>query len=238
MTRLKWAVLVAVSSLPLTAIAQNAIEEVIVTATKRSESVQDIGLSISAFSGDEMQKSAIVNSTEVFNKVPNLEFQLNGTSTGANIFLRGMGTSGPAFNQLSGVGVYADEVSLNSPIVNIAQLYDLERVEVLRGPQNTLYGRNTTGGAMNLVSRKPEIGGDANGYASATYGRFGYTGLEGAFGAPFGETSAFRGAIQYQKNDGYSDNRTTGKTDAMTDKFAARAMALFRPSDALEILLR
>ena len=221
------------------AIAQdNVIEEVVVTATKRAESVQDIGLSINAFSGEDLQKNAIFNSTEVLKKVPNLEFQLNGTSTGANIFLRGMGTSGPAFNQLSGVGVYADEISLNSPVVNIAQLYDLERVEVLRGPQNTLYGRNTTGGAMNLVSRKPDLNAGANGYIAGTVGNFSMVGLEGAFGAPLGDTVAFRGALNYQKNDGYSDNRTTGGTDVKTDKIAARAMLLFQPSDSLGILFR
>lgn len=224
--------------LPAGANAQDAIEEVVVTATKRAESIQDIGLSMNAFSGQELAESAIFNSDDVFKRVPNLEFQLNGTSTGANIFLRGMGTSGPAFNQLAGVGVYADEISLNSPIVNIAQLYDLERVEVLRGPQNTLYGRNTTGGAMNLVSRKPDPEDGTNGYASVTAGNYSAIGFEGAFGMPLGENSAFRGALQYQKNDGYSDNRTTGTTDIQTDKIAARLMAMFRPTDNLEILLR
>lgn len=220
------------------AMAQEPIEEVVVTATKRAESIQDIGLSMNAFSGDELSESAIFNSVEVLKRVPNLEFQLNGTSTGANIFLRGMGTSGPAFNQLSGVGIYADEISLNSPIVNIAQLYDLERVEVLRGPQNTLYGRNTTGGAMNLVSRKPDSEAGANGYAAVTAGSFNALGFEGAFGLPVGENAAIRGALQYEKNDGYSDNRTTGSTDIKTDKIAARFMALFRPTDSFEVLLR
>ena len=232
------ALLLVTLSTAMPAVAQQAIEEVVVTATKRAESIQDIGISMNAFSGDFLKESALFNSTEVFKKVPNLEFQLNGAAASANIFLRGMGTSGPAFNQLSGVGIYADEISLNSPIVNIAQLYDLERIEVLRGPQNTLYGRNTTGGAVNLVSRKPDVAAGTHGYASATYGNYNQIGVEGAIGAPLGDSTAIRASFQYQTRDGYNENRTTGRDDTERNKFAARVMALFQPTDNLEILLR
>ena len=108
----------------------------------------------------------------------------------------------------------------------------------MRGPQNTLYGRNTTGGAVNFVSRKPDPNEGTNGNISATYGNYNQLGLEGAFGAAMSETSAFRAAFQYQGRDGYNDNRTNGNEDTEVEKFAARVMALFQPTDTLEILLR
>ena len=107
------ATVVAALMMPLAAFAESIIEEVVVTATKRSESIQDVGLSMTAFDSNALQDGALFDSAEVLQRVPNLELQLNGAAAGANIFLRGMGTSGPAFNQLSGVGIYADEVSLN-----------------------------------------------------------------------------------------------------------------------------
>ena len=185
------AVLVLAMMVGLSGPAMAAIDVLTVTATKRAESLQSVGVSVNAFTGDAMEKLGIHNSDEVLLRVPNLEIQANNGSTNANIFIRGLGTTGPGFNTLSGVGIYSDEVSLNSPVVNILQVYDLERIEILRGPQNTLYGRNTTGGAVNFISRKPEIGGEANGYVRATYGRFNQADIEGAFGAPLGEKWLF-----------------------------------------------
>ena len=156
--------------------AQNSssLDEIIVTATKRSASLQDVGVSVSALGTEQINRINPVDSTELFQSVPSLELRSNAGSTNANIFLRGVGSTGISFNLQSGVGSYADEVVLNSPVVNILQVYDLERVEVLRGPQNTLYGRNTTGGAINYISKnlrlaeirmgmfRPQLGNTAN----------------------------------------------------------------------------
>ncbi|CAN0606404.1 unnamed protein product, partial [Ectocarpus sp. 12 AP-2014] len=158
------------------------LEEVVVTAAKRSQSTQDLGVSVAAIGGDEIQKQALADSGELLQAVTNLDFRRSAGSSNANIFVRGVGTTGVGFNVQSGVGVYFDEVVLNSPVVNVSQLFDLERVEVVRGPQNTLYGRNTTGGAINFISNKPEVGGETNGYINASYGRFNEINLEGAVG--------------------------------------------------------
>ncbi|NIB38898.1 TonB-dependent receptor [Pseudomaricurvus alkylphenolicus] len=214
------------------------LEEVVVTATKRAESLQDVGVSVNAFSAEALERAAVQNSDEVLLKVPNLEIQSNNASTNANIYLRGMGTSGPGFNTVSGVGIYSDEVSLNSPVVNILQVYDLERVEVLRGPQNTLYGRNTTGGAVNFISRKPEIGGELNGYAKVNYGKYEQMDIEGAVGAPIGENAAFRIAGQAQSRDGYNENPFLGGDDTEREKYAVRAQLAYEPSENVAILLK
>ena len=117
--------------------AQNSssLDEIIVTATKRSASLQDVGVSVSALGTEQINRINPVDSTELFQSVPSLELRSNAGSTNANIFLRGVGSTGISFNLQSGVGSYADEVVLNSPVVNILQVYDLERVEVLRGPK-------------------------------------------------------------------------------------------------------
>ena len=214
------------------------LEEVLVTATKRSTSLQDVGVAVSAFSGEDLERLGITSSEEVLLRVPNLEIQANAGSTNANIFLRGVGSTGMSFNLQSGVGIYADEVVLNSPVVNILQVYDLERVEVLRGPQNTLYGRNTTGGAVNFISRKPIVGGETNGYISGSYGLFNEVNLEGAVGASMGEKAAFRFSVQSQTRDGIRTNLLTGNDDVDRDKFATRLQLAFEPSERVSVSLK
>ena len=202
--------------------SEGNLNEIIVTATKRQESLQDVGVSVTAVGSEALERINPSDSTEIFQSVPNLELRANAGSTNANIFLRGVGSTGISFNLQSGVGVYSDEVVLNSPVVNISQVFDLERVEVLRGPQNTLYGRNTTGGAINFISRGPEIGGDVNGFVQGTYGRFDQIDVTGALGLPVGESAAIRVAGQVQSRDGIRQNLITGNDDVEREKWGLR----------------
>ena len=220
------------------AFAQQILEEILVTATKRSESLQDVGVSVAAFSGEALERLGLKNSDEILLQVPNVEIIANAGATNANIFLRGVGSAGIGFNIQGGVGLYADEVALNSPVVNILQTYDLERVEVLRGPQNTLYGRNTTGGAVNFISRKPEPGGEAGGYVNASYGRFNQFDLEGAYGAPLGENAALRISGQGQFRDGIRENLENGRDDVGREKYAGRVQLAFDPSERVSVNLK
>ena len=215
-----------------------ALEEIVVTATKRASSLQDVGVSVAAFGGEEIARLGLKDSQEILLKVPNVDIRANAGSTNANIFLRGVGSAGIGFNVQSGVGIYADEVVLNSPVVNILQVYDLERVEVLRGPQNTLYGRNTTGGAINFISRKPEVGGETNGYFDASIGRFSELNLEGAVGAPIGDKMAFRAAVQSSTRDGFRTNLETGSDDVEREKFAGRVQLAIEPTDSVRVNLK
>lgn len=220
------------------AFAQQILEEIVVTATKRSESLQDVGVSVAAFSGEALERLGLKNSDEILLQVPNLEITSNAGATNANIFLRGIGSAGIAFNIQGGVGLYADEVALNSPVVNILQTYDLERVEVLRGPQNTLYGRNTTGGAVNFISRKPQVGGEANGYVNATYGRFNQFDVDAAYGAPIGNNAAIRISGQAQLRDGIRKNLENGRDDVGREKYAGRMQLAFDPSEQVSVNLK
>ena len=221
------------------AFAQDVLEEIVVTATKRTESLQDVGISVSAFSGDQISSMNVTDSTDLLSRVANLNIgSSQSPSTNANVFLRGVGSTGVSFNLQSGVGFYSDEVVLNSPVVNVLQLYDLERVEVLRGPQNTLYGRNTTGGAVNYISRKPEIGGEVNGYVNARVGRFSQVDIEAAVGGPIGDSAAYRFAVDTRSRDGIRENLISGRDDEEIDKKAFRAQLAFEPSDNVSINLK
>lgn len=146
-------------------------QEIVVTAQKRSERLQDVPISISAIGGDAVRKQRLSSADDLVSKVANL--QLTSTvGDGTPIFaLRGVSMSDYSLNQSGPVATYYDEVYKgNFAFLGVA-LYDLERVEVLRGPQGTLYGKNTTGGAVNLISRKPEIG-KTEGYVNLGYGNY------------------------------------------------------------------
>lgn len=236
-------IIIVLLAAPQWAVAQSgndslALEEVIVTATKRTESLQDVAVSVTAFNASDMARLEITNSTELLIRVPNLDYRANAGSTNANLFLRGVGSAGIAFNLQSGVGIYSDEVVLNSPVVNILQVYDLERVEVLRGPQNTLYGRNTTGGAINFISNKPEVGGEANGFLNTIVGRFGEVSVEAAGETPLGDQTAIRGAMQYQTRGGDRTNLITGNKDEEIDKLAGRIQLAYQPNERVSIMLK
>ena len=220
------------------ATGEGGLEEIVVTAAKRQQSLQDVAVSVSVLSSDAIERINPNDSIELAQQIPSLEVRSNFGVTNANIFLRGVGSTGVSFNLQGGVGIYSDEVVLNSPVVNILQVYDLERVEVLRGPQNTLYGRNTTGGAINFISRKPAVGGDTNGFIQGTFGRFGQTDVDAALGVPIGDSAAFRGAVHYQARDGIRTNLVTGADDFERDKLAVRAQLAMEPNDRLAINIK
>ena len=227
----------ALCALTIPAVWPQALEEVVVTATKRSESLQDIGITVTAFSGDELELQNLSGAQEILLKVPNFDIVNNGSYTYGNFFIRGVGSKGLASS--NSVGVYVDEVVLESPAVNLAQVYDMERVEVMAGPQNTLYGRNTTGGAVNYVTRKPDIGADsADGYLSAGYGRWDNVELDGAFGAPLGDKAAIRIATQYHTRDDFRNNSVYGTKIGGYDKYGIRGQLAFQLTDDLYVRLK
>ena len=155
------------------------IEEVIVTAQKRAESMQDVPISMQALTGEDLRELGLKNATDVLNMFANVS-SIDAGGTKQNFFIRGVGTADFHLNTVGAVGVYLDEVSINAPVAVSFSLFDTERVEVLRGPQNTLYGRNTTGGAVLYISRKPVVGDDMNGRLELEFGRFDQVYIEGA----------------------------------------------------------
>ncbi len=203
--------------------AHAEIEEVVVTATKRSESLQDVGIAVSALAGEDLRSGHVVTPRDLFQKMPNVAVQSNSTAGQLQLAIRGV-----SFATFSPIGVqpaivFQDEVAQSSPQTAGLFIFDSERIEVLRGPQNILYGRNTTAGAVNFISRKPEIGGGASGYAELSAGNYGVIDFNAAMGTELGQDSALRIAVQSLNNEGYWDN-----LNIPGDKMGERNQHLFR----------
>ncbi len=233
------ALICLVSTCGGTAFAQSAsqLEEIVVTAQKRSQSIQDVPISMVALGDEDMRKLGIERASEVLNFIPNASTHLIFGDSQFNFYIRGVGDSNFHVNSIASVGVYADEVSLNSAPTWGFSSFDLERVEVLRGPQNTLFGRNTTGGAIVYVANKPVIGESLNGRANLTYGRFNKLKYDAAIGLPAGDNWAFRFSILGSTQDGVQENLFLGGDDAEQERYAARAQALWEPNENFSALL-
>ncbi len=180
------------------------IDEFIVYAQKKPEKIQEVPISLSAYATDDIEDWAIRTSRDVISQTPNLQYNKTGfTSSHPLIFSRGVGINDFNVNSSGAVGVYSDDIYLNSPSGQVIQLFDIERIEVLRGPQGTLYGRNTTGGAINFISKKPT--GEKEGYAQVTYGSYDQIGIEAAFEVPVvKDKSALRVSFVSNNRDGYT----------------------------------
>jgi iron complex outermembrane receptor protein len=186
--------------LPLLATA-DAIEEVIVTAQKRDENIQDVGISISAFSARQLEQLGIKNSVDIAQQVPGLH--LFTFSPAFTVFsLRGVSQNNFQDNLEAPVAVYLDGAYIASMNALNMQLYDMDRVEVLRGPQGTLFGRNATGGVIQFVTHKA-VDDETNGYLEAIGADFGTYSVEGAVGGAFSENVRGRLSGRWEKSDGY-----------------------------------
>ena len=132
-----------------------AIAEIVVTAQKRAENLQDVPVSVTALTADTLSARGVNNVLALNNMAPGMRISANDAAANPKIYIRGVGLSDFNPNASSGVGVYVDGVYIGSPLAQMAGFYDLAQVEVLRGPQGTLYGRNTNGGAINITTKRP-----------------------------------------------------------------------------------
>ncbi|CAH0354276.1 TonB-dependent receptor [Sphingobium sp. CECT 9361] len=211
--------------------------DIVVTAQKRSERLQDVPVSVSALAGDAIMKQRITQVDDIVTKIPNLQLTA-AVGEGTPIFsLRGVSMSDFSLNQSGAVATYYDEVYKgNFAFLGVA-LYDLERVEVLRGPQGTLYGKNTTGGAINLISRKPVF--KTEGYLSAGYGNFNRHEISGAINTPLTSTLAARVAFTFARADGWFKNQLPGQPDLQgVREYGIKGSLLWEPSAGVSFLLR
>src|SRR5262245_16576246 len=185
------------------------IEEITVTAQKREEAIQDVPVTMQAFTGAQLERFQVQSLTGVVKLAPNLNVVVQNALS-QHILIRGVGTNEFFGNAPSSVGTYMDDVTMNSSFTSTLGLLDMERVEVLRGPQNTLFGRNTTGGAVNYITKQPGLGAGADGYASATYGSHNLLDLEAASTFHLAEKAAARVAGKFRNRDGRWNNFTLG----------------------------
>ncbi len=215
----------------------HVLEEIVVTALRRSQDIQDVPASIVAFSGQAIEAARIRTPAELAHLVPNMQVNKAG-GEGAPVFsLRGVSMADFNFNQNSPIATYVDEVYKGSPSIMAVQIYDLQRVEVLRGPQGTLYGKNTTGGAINFVSETPTS--ETEGYLTVGAGNYDLREARGAFNFAASDSLAFRLAGVWSEADGWMKNLNPGIKDGnAVDEKAARLSVLWQPRENLDLLLR
>lgn len=217
--------------------AAESREDIIVTATKRVENLQDVPTAITAVSGQALEKMEIRSAAEIVRLIPNSSAALTESRNRPRWFIRGVGSNDPAANVVNPIGVYFDEVYVNSPFFQAFPIFDLERVEVLRGPQGTLWGKNTVGGAIHYISRKPDF--DPSGYVRAGIGNYGAIFTQGGFGGGVVDgLVAARGSFFYERRGNVYENDGSGQKGTGQFRDAAgRVQFLVTPSPDLKILI-
>src|SRR5579864_5153234 len=183
---------------------ESGLEEITVTAQRRSERLQDVPVAVTAISGSELIERGVRQAGDIVDSVPNLLLNLPyGPEAQPTFTLRGVTTQDFSENQSSPIAMYVDEVYKPVGAVQALQTYDLDRVEVLRGPQGTLYGKNATGGAVNFYSRNPSLT-DYDGYVTVGGGNYDDRSTRAAIGGPLiDEELGWRVALYYEKRDGW-----------------------------------
>jgi len=211
-----------------------ALEEIVVTATKVAQDIDSTPAAITAITADALGPGGIREIRDLALAVPNLSV---GDQFGVNrTFIRGIGMTSIDLGADGAVAFLQDGAMIPRPSHQLAGFYDLEQVEVLRGPQGTLYGRGATAGVVNMVTKKPSE--DLDGYATYTLGNYAATTVEGAIGGPiFGDTVMGRIAGKVDRRDGYGTNLATNKPIDNRDAYAVRGSLRFKPSDTLDIVL-
>jgi len=199
------------------------VEAIVVTAQKRAQNVQDIPISVSALDGETLKELGVKSSDEIAEFMSNLQIALpSGKGNQPLISIRGVGLSDFNTNNAGPNGVYVDEVYMSSPTSQTFQTFDLDRVEVLKGPQGTLYGRNTTGGAINYISAQPTDEPFASVHSS--YGSFNTWETDAVISGPITDQVKGRLAFDHNQSDGFMENLQNGKTENGANDYAARGI--------------
>lgn len=229
---------VALSTVPTPAVwaAEGYIEEVVVTARRREESLQDVPIAVTAISGDDLDNRGAADISEIAQMVPSVTLEPSrATNSTLTAFIRGVGQQDPLAGFEQGVALYLDDVYIARPQGALLDIYDVERIEVLRGPQGTLYGRNAVGGAVKYVTRR--LGAERAFRAKAGIGNYDQRNLVLTGVLPVTETLSLGATLATLNRDGYGDNFTTDRGNYNKDVFAYRLSAEFAPTDELFIRL-
>lgn len=212
-----------------------ALPKVVVTAQRREEAAQDVGAAISVIEGESLKEKGISTVNDLQHATPSLEIEPAFGSGQPQFRLRGIGFIDYTSNNSSTVGVNIDEVALGLPIQTQGLLFDVDRVEILRGPQGTLYGRNTTGGTVNFISRRPTR--ELHAGFTADYDSNNAWTTEGYVSGPLGDSLRGRLSFITEQDGGWQENRATGEDLGDKDKFAIRAQLEWDATDNLDFRL-
>jgi iron complex outermembrane receptor protein len=214
--------------LPSQTTVGNEVAEVLVTARRRAERAQDVPIALSVIGGDQLRATDVANVRELYRQVPSLSVSIpNARNT--SLLIRGVGASLANDGLVNSVGVFVDGVYYARAGSAGFDLVDLDRVEVLRGPQGTLFGKNTTAGALNIATKAPSF--DLEGMGQLTLGDYGRVEARAMVSGPITDSLAFRFTAAYSRRDGFVDNVRTG--DDLNDFYdrSARAQLLWRPNE-------
>ena len=218
-----------------TAYAQEAPGEIVVTANKREQNLNDVGLTVAVVSGDVFKEQQINSLADLANALPGLSY--SNTANGTPVFtLRGVGFNESSLAAYPTVSVYLDEIPLPFGALTRHSAYDLERVEVLKGPQGTLFGQNATGGAINYIAAKPtsELSAGLN----LSYGRFNEVIAEGFISTPLAEGLGVRVAARTEQRDGWQRSNTRqGDRNGKLENYMGRILLAYDDGGPLRLLL-
>ena len=208
--------------------------DIVVTARRRAESLQDVPIAVTAYTGEALERQGALDLTAISDTTPNVTFETSrGTNTTLTAFIRGVGQQDPVAGFEAGVGLYLDDVYLNRPQAAVLEIYDVERIEVLRGPQGTLYGRNTIGGAIKYVTRRlsdtPEF------RATARLGTYKQADLILSASSPVAQGVKIGGSVARLSRGGFGDNLTNGLENYNQDVWAARGTVELEPTEGVSI---
>jgi len=232
------AVVVLSLGVPLSALAQGSagavLEEITVTAERRAERLQDVPMSVVAISGEDVKPGGITGLNDIAHKTPNFKYTEFNLAE-PQIYIRGIGTTNDSGASDPAVAVFLDDVYLGRPGGAAMDLYDIERIEILRGPQGTLYGKNAAGGAINVFTRKPQQEFEAK--AGATVGSDSLYKVGAYVNGSISDNVAGKLVVNWQTRDGYANNITTGQELEDDDTTSVRGQLLITPTDRIDILL-
>ncbi len=211
------------------------LEEIVVTAQRTETNLQETPVSVSAVSGEALTQQGASSLLDLTNFIPNLQVSTTTLQGGGNgrFAIRGIGQDA---GSQAAVGLYVDDIYYPTGAGNVMGLFDIDRVEVLRGPQGTLFGRNTIGGAIQYVTVKP--GREFGGYGEVTAGNFGRTDFNGALNIPLGDTLAARIAVGYNSRDGFVHDIRNNVDRGEDTRKLGRVQVRWTPSDALTVDLK
>jgi iron complex outermembrane receptor protein len=213
-----------------------ALEEIIVTASKRTVSLQDVAMTVTAFGEQTIREANINNAEDLAIITPALSINTNTTPNTASFRIRGIGTSQSDIALEPSVGIFVDDVYLNRSGLGMNDLTDIERIEVLHGPQGTLYGKNTNAGAISIITKRPNRE-ELEGYLEATLGNYELQKYIAAASGPITDTLAFRVSGSIHQRDGYLENGGPGDDLNDVDDWNMIGKLLYEPTDSLSFLL-
>jgi len=219
---------------------QPVLEEIVVTAQRREQNLQDVSISITAFSGQAINELGVTNLEELTEYVTSTElFDVRGAGQPTWV-IRGVGLADFNANNTPTAAIYYDEYYLPSNVMGGMGLFDIGQVEVLKGPQGGLYGRNSSGGAVRINSRRPTLDEGANGYIKGSYGKWDRHGVEAAFGTDLTDRLAVRIAAMTDQDGGWQDTLATVWDDDYGDRDFSnlRGQLVYEPSDTLDLWLK